>query len=131
MGSRDCPVDCPTCDALRAGNEHAEVTMDRLMSANRQPSTRKRVLLPAGWKGLASDYAESLRTLAANLATAGALCAAFRVGFDEGWTSATRHPDPEWARRDEFRHALTIGDDDAHDWRPGCGRPMPGWGGGE
>ena len=44
---------------------------------------------------------DALRTLAANLATAGALCEAFDAGCRD------------------LR------------WRPGCGRSMPGWGGGE
>ena len=48
-------------------------------------------------------------TLGANLATAGALCRAYWYGRDYiRWDSAER-----WS------------------WRPGCGRPMPGWGGGE
>jgi hypothetical protein len=48
-----------------------------------------------------------MRTLAANLATARALCRAYWYGRDYiRWDSAER-----WA------------------WRPGCGRAMPGWGG--
>lgn len=43
-------------------------------------------------------------TLASNLATAGALCAADRMGYDRCSQLDAR-------------------------WRPGCGRPMPGWGG--
>jgi hypothetical protein len=78
-----------------------------------------------GWSFVAAEMryktARSLRTLAANLATAGALCATWtrghNVGFDVGWSDARYH-------------CLGMNlMEPSDDWRPGCGRPMPGWGG--
>ena len=85
---------------------HAEATLDRLMAANRQPATSKRVLFDAAALLAASAWRE---TLAANLATAGALELAFKMGcrWERSW---------DCGEQDET-------------WFPGCGRPMPGWGG--
>ena len=53
------------------------------------------------------DAMDWRRTLAANLAVAGALCAVWQRAFNDGWECA------------DFRRAV--------DWAPGCGRA---WGGG-
>lgn len=57
---------------------------------------------------------DRLRTLAANLAVGGALCAvrldAWNGGFDAGWENA--------------RHGTIVSSDR---WRPGCGRAWGGW----
>jgi hypothetical protein len=100
-----CPVDCPTCDALRDRNEKAEAMMDRLMAANRQPATSKRVLFDAATLLAATEWRE---TLAANLASAGALCVAWRLSA-------------EYARDLLMRQRFD-------QWRPNLdGRPAPGW----
>jgi len=65
--------------------------------------------------------ARSMRILAANLATAGALCRAYWYGRDYK------------AQRISLVRSVgmdaTIRWDSAErwSWRPGCGRPMPGW----
>ena len=105
--------------------EHAEATLDRLMAANRQAATSKRALLPAGdytvgdalglrRMGEPTTFAQpiiarSMRTLAANLAVAGALCAAYLSGVNAAasWLSGQL--------------------DGQNAWEPGCGRA---WGGG-
>lgn len=104
--------------------EHAEAMMDRLMAANRQPATSKRVLHAGDYTvgdalglrrmGEPATYAQpiiarSMRCLAANLAVGGALCAAYSIGASVG-------DDPH--ARGDYAY-----------WYPGCGRPMPGWGG--
>ena len=123
MGSRDLldmsAVPFPTtvlATTEPSGADYARALTIASRVAQRRTDTLERLAL-----------SDRLDRLAANLAVAGALCAAFFDGFEEGWTGATRHPDPEWATRGEFKRAMSIGDDDAHDWRPGCGRA---WGGG-
>lgn len=63
---------------------------------------------------------DRMRTLAANLAAGGALCANWtrghNVGFDVGWSDA----------RHQYLGMTKYEPDD--EWRPGCGRA---WGGGE
>ena len=95
--------------------EHAEATLDRLMAANRQPATSKRVLHAGDYTvgdalglrrmGEPATFAQpiiarSMRILAANLATAGALWLA-HAGIDDT--------------------------DGGGKWWPGLGRPAPGW----
>ncbi len=98
MGS---PYVCEACENHADGPYGEKCTCDEGRWTTMSP-----VAVGAFHAALYRD--EALRTLAANLATAGALCAAFR----QGSMYATR-----------LRSYAIV------DWRPGCGRPMPGWGG--
>ena len=76
--------------------EHAEAMMDRLMAANAQTATSKRVLFDA-----ARSVSASLRTLAANLRDAGALWLA-HTGIDDAdggkWWPGCGRAAPGWER---------------------------------
>jgi hypothetical protein len=63
----------------------------------------------------AIEVRRALDRLAANLATAGALCQSFRISCDY-WVA---HDSPYVC--DEELHAMS--------WHPGCSRAAPGWGG--
>ncbi len=68
-----------------------------------------------------------LPRLASNLANAGALCRAFRIGYDAGWNDTGEGFNGEYTGRDftaeKYERLATYGNDG--DWRPGCGRPSP------
>lgn len=77
------------------------------------------------------DFILAMDTLAANLATAAALCEAFFRGFSEGFNASGEGFNGEYAPRltgDRFTALIQGASSDAWDWRPGCGRPAQGWG---
>ena len=76
-------------------------TLARLVAELDEPHTYDAATLIA-----ASAWRE---TLAANLATAGALCRAFQAGI---YAAASW-----WSGQLDSQRV----------WEPGCGRPMPGW----
>lgn len=145
MGSpcEQCGETRPPCLCNRvqmSDEEHTEATLDRLMALNARPATSKRALLPrvlqppaltvgdliglrkdadAEWSALtAIGIARRMRCLAANLATAGALCHTWFDAYATGWHDGRNDPEMECLKP-------------RGSWFPGCGRPMPGWGGGE
>lgn len=80
---------------------------------------------------LAHVSRERLRTLASNLAVAGALCAAFRHGFDEGWAVTSEgfnaeHVGQRWKANQREYYELMAAPGWGEGWRPGCGRNAGG-----
>ena len=65
---------------------------------------------------LACWWRVALRNLGASLAWAGAMCAAFHAGEMWQWNVYWRTNEGETP--EDVVDGL---------WRPGCGRPMPGW----
>ena len=72
----------------------------------------------------------ALRLLAANLATAAALCEAFRQGFEEGFGISGEGFNAEYSPRLTTARFTAMAETASydHEWRPGCGRPAQGWG---
>lgn len=72
-----------------------------------------------------------MRTWASNLAIAGALCAAFRHGFDEGWAVTSEgfnaeHVGQRWKANQREYYELMAAPGWGEGWRPGCGRNAGG-----
>lgn len=63
-----------------------------------------------GYTGYSVPHEADLSTLLLNLAVAGALCAAYAVG---------------WRARVNFAHNFSAASPPSEVWRPGCGREAP------
>jgi hypothetical protein len=113
VGSRDHSYLCAWCDEERGGMDNITCACDRLRGFRCGDYTVGDALDALGLRRMEPDLRDEMRStvtarrldrLAANLATAGALCASFGGGVRFGYAAG---------------------------WHPGCGRPMPGRGGGE
>jgi len=81
----------------------------RVGGVERPPTSIVEVILGRGADEVnRAILAGRMRTLAANLATAGALCEAFEAGYAAGYHAGDRPWPP------------------SGDWRPGCGRAREG-----